>query len=279
MYLEKKELIEEDRFINVHTCKATFSLPHTHEFLELVYVLSGTARHVLNDSEEQLISEGDFLIIDYNTTHSYKSDDDSFAVINCIFMPSLIDSSLSYCKDFHTLLNHYLIQLNDKYSQINIADRIFHDNDGKILNILNQMLEEYRNPSLAGREMLRIKMIEILIITARNLPMCEKTDTVSEIISKIHKSYNKNLTLSSMAEEVNYSLPYISKIFKERTGVTFSKYLQKVRINEACRLLANTNEKIWSISKLVGYEDVDFFCKTFKKITGTSPNTFRTNIK
>ena len=141
------------------------------------------------------------------------------------------------------------------------------------------MLTEYEQKDISWLEMLRTKMIDLLILTARKISYIEPQDVVSFIIAQIHKNYNQNLTLNSIADDINYSLPYISKLFKEKTGISFRLYLQKTRIEEACRLLSNTDEKIFSIAKMVGYSDVDFFSKIFKEHMGITPQQFRIYIK
>lgn len=269
----------EENNIDIHICKSNNSNPHAHNFLELAYVLKGNAEHSFNESERQIISAGDYFIIDYNTVHSYKNiKSEEFVVINCLFMPQLIDKSLAYCKEFKTLLRHYLIQISGERSGLNLADMVFHDDNGVILNILNQMLKEYTEQKPGWIEIIRSKMIEILIMTARMFAYEKPHDIISDIILIMHDQYNKNLTLSELAAKFNYSLPYISKLFKEKTGSSFREYLQKIRIDEACRLLANTDEKVGSISESVGYGDIDFFCRIFKKSTGKTPRAFRAEI-
>lgn len=273
------DLLEKSN-INIHICTSNIAEPHSHKYLELAYVLYGSAVHKFNETDEEIISKGDYFIIDYRTVHSYQSINNcDFAVINCLFLPQLVDKSLAYCKDFQTLLRHYLIQINSNNFQLNLANHIFHDENGKILSILQEMLTEYEQKDISWNEMLRTKMIDLLILTARKISHIEPQDVVSVIIAKIHKNYNQNLTLKDIADNINYSLPYISKLFKEKTGITFRLYLQKTRIEEACRLLSNTDEKIFSISKMVGYSDVDFFSKIFKEHMGITPQQFRVCLK
>lgn len=273
-----KNSIKENS-VNIHICPSRISDSHTHDFLELAYVLHGTAIHRFNETDERIISSGDYFIIDYRTLHGYQSVRNcDFAVINCLFLPQFIDISLAYCRDFHTLLRHYLIQINSEHARLSLANRVFHDENGKILSILNQMLAEHEEKGMGWLEVMRSKMIEILILTARKINCSEPEDIVSKILLHLHKNYNRSLTLSDLAASMDYSLPYVSKLFKEKTGMTFRAYLQKTRIEEACRLLTNTDEKVLSIAKMVGYSDVDFFSKIFKESTGTTPKQFRTSL-
>ncbi len=275
-----ERIMEAGANLHIFVCNGKRSKPHIHNFLELAYVVKGSAVHTFNETEEQIISEGDFFIIDYRTAHGYSSvDGGDLEIINCLFQPRLIDNSLAYCRDFQTLLGHYLIQIDGGMSCPVMSDRILHDNSGRVLSILRQMLDEYGSENSGAAEMLRIKLIEILIVSARLLNAEKKDDIITDIISRLRENYNTAPTLGEIADEISYSLPYLSKLFKETCGISFKEYVQKLRIDEACRLLANTNEKIWSISKSVGYSDTDFFCRIFKKALGKSPSAFRKEIQ
>ena len=116
-------------------------------------------------------------------------------------------------------------------------------------------------------------------MTARKISYSAPKDIISKVTDQIHQNYAQSLMLKDIADEFNYSLPYLSKLFKEKTNLTFQMYLQKTRIEEACRLLANTNEKVQTVAKMVGYSDVDFFSRLFKKYNGTTPKQFRMQIK
>ena len=67
--------------------------------------------------------------------------------------------------------------------------------------------------------------------------------------------------------------------FREDMGISFQKYLQKVRIEQSCRLLAETNEKITHIAHNVGYEDIKFFGKVFRDVMNMSPRAYRSMVK
>lgn len=275
-----KEELATNAEIIVYLCDSKFSAPHTHKFFELAYVLKGSALHKINNSEEQLISEGDFFIIDYQTEHGYKSvGEGDLVLINCLFLPQFVDKSLTYCRDFRTLMRHYLIQIDSSYSKLTIADSVFHDSSGIILTLIKEMLDEYNGSNLGRKELIRLKMIELLIQTARMQSSLGTADIIDKILLRINKEYNTGLSLGDIAEELNYSLPYLSKLFKDRTGHTFMAYLQKLRVSEACRLLINTDETANCISKLVGYSDYDYFCKVFRKSTDLMPTAFRKKFK
>ena len=76
---------------------------------------------------------------------------------------------------------------------------------------------------------------------------------------------------------MNYSL--FSLAFKKYTGINFVNYIKELRINEAKRLLVDTDKKINEISMLVGYENEKHFMKIFKGMYGVSPSEYRKNMQ
>ena len=85
----------------------------------------------------------------------------------------------------------------------------------------------------------------------------------------------EHLTLTAIAREFSFSLPYLSKKFKDDTGMSFCDYLQKVRIEQSCRLLVNTNKSIDEIAALVGYADMNYYGMLFKNRLHMSPGKYR----
>lgn len=72
---------------------------HSHQFLELSYVLEGKATHT-TEGITTVLSKGDYFIIDYNRYHEYQQIGDTpFVIMNCLFLPSLIDETLTGCEE------------------------------------------------------------------------------------------------------------------------------------------------------------------------------------
>ena len=91
----------------------------------------------------------------------------------------------------------------------------------------------------------------------------------------INKNYNKDITMSMVANTVSVSYNYFSKIFKDGVGINFSEYLMKIRMSKALSLLDDPTNKVHEISQLVGYENSSHFTRTFKAYYGISPNEYR----
>lgn len=88
----------------------------------------------------------------------------------------------------------------------------------------------------------------------------------------------EKITLEQAARMVYLSPPYLSRVFKKETGVTFNEYLNSVRIGKAKELLGRPDLRLTDIALMVGYEDQSYFTKVFKRIAGCAPSQYRNQI-
>lgn len=91
----------------------------------------------------------------------------------------------------------------------------------------------------------------------------------------IQQNYMKPITLKEISSLAGFNDSYFSSLFKKESGKNFSEYLSEVRMNKAKDLLKETNLCIADICQTVGYNDLKYFTKNFKKFTGLKPNEYR----
>ena len=253
--------------------------PHEHDFLELAYVSRGEAEHIIG-GKHMMIRKGNYFFVDYNTIHSYECPVGGIEVINCLFRPRFIDNSLVGCRSFDMLLNHYLIKVKADRLRIKPSNNIFYDEDGTVGDYMHTLVKEYNEKRPGFSEMMRCTLIELILCTMRGIAECGfQDDAIRFLADYAAENYADPLPLSELAHQLGYSLPYLSGRFKQATGVGFKDYLIRTRVDEACRLLANTDKKISDIASVVGYSDANFFYSTFRRVTGKSPGEFRRDIR
>jgi len=91
----------------------------------------------------------------------------------------------------------------------------------------------------------------------------------------IRENYSKNISISDIADKEGFNVSYFSTLFKKETGQTFSEYLSNVRMNEAKRLLKETNLSVALVCEAVGYSDLKHFNAIFRKNAGIKPSEYR----
>ncbi|MCI5649388.1 MAG: AraC family transcriptional regulator [Fusicatenibacter sp.] len=250
---------------------------HDHQFFELVYITGGTAVHTLNE-EQMVLFPGDYFIMDYGSVHSY-SQSQNFTLINCLFLPEVIDDTLQGCRTVEQLLQVCLIRYDTRIVGETPANRIFHDEDGRVLWLLQGMEREYQEKRAGYREVFRSRLTEILILTLRSVRkgIAERTksDVIINVIHYVKEHYSKEACLREFCDREHYSVPYISRRFHEETGMTFREYLQRVRIEKSCELLSGTNLDVGEIAERVGYGDTKFYRQLFKRMVKMSPGEYR----
>ena len=269
----------EEEFIELLTWEGGPSSLHTHNFIELLYVLQGTANHTL-DGVSTIISKGDYLIVDYGSQHQYSPlGDTPFRVMNCLFSPQLFDKALSNRFHLQDITDSSAFNIQYYFLKDRPNKFVYHDTDGHVRKTLEHMYIEFKNKDMGYKELIRCQLTILLLEMMRSIKLpdidnCEN-DIVSHITNYTREHFAEKITLESITKRFHYSLPSISLMFKKQTGLTFREFLQQVRIHESCRLLVTTNESIANIVELTGYSDAKSFHAIFKRQTGMTPRQFR----
>lgn len=100
-------------------------------------------------------------------------------------------------------------------------------------------------------------------------------DRVEDIISYMKKHYKETFSLQELADKVHFSAGYLSARIKTHTGMTYSEYLMSLRMEEAVRLLLNTNQKVTDIVNACGFNDSSYFNRAFRRAYNMSPEKYR----
>jgi len=262
-----------------HIADTISSEMHGHSFLEFTYVQKGVIEHTFADTTE-ILREGDYFIVDYGTQHGYKSaDGKEISVINLLFYPDFIDRTLSRDANFEKVVNSYLVRFKYRLLDRSPDGIRFFDEGGRVYEIVNNIINEFCTRETGYLECIRCQLAQILIMTMRKITKQDTEKEISDVIrmitDDIKKNYDSPLALSAYAKKYSYSLSHISKKFTDEIGMGFTQYLQRIRIEQACKLLEDGKLPIGEISCAVGYNDVKFFNRVFKNSLGITPREFK----
>lgn len=106
-----------------------------------------------------------------------------------------------------------------------------------------------------------------------------RESVLDDILYYIDNNYQTNIKLETIAPLFGYNSAYLGKIFTKATGQTFNSYIDHMRIEHSKELLLHRNMKVYEIAEQVGYHNVDYFHKKFKKYVGISPAEYRKQSK
>jgi two-component system, response regulator YesN len=103
---------------------------------------------------------------------------------------------------------------------------------------------------------------------------------IAQVKHILEKEYNLPFDLERLAEKVEFSPSYVSKLFRQGTGITITDYLIGIRIDKAKQFLLDYPQlKNYEVSSMVGYSDPVYFNKLFKRIVGLTPREFKEHYK
>ncbi|NGZ76968.1 AraC family transcriptional regulator [Saccharibacillus alkalitolerans] len=266
--------------VYVNRARETFEmLEHTHDFIELTYVSEGSGVHYIGE-ENLRVSRGDVFFIPVGVPHVFRpaapGRGRELIVYNCIFPAG------------------YLQELETKFPEAAALLAAFREPDrpwcrlrdpGEFRGWFKELYLEYaaRRP---GREaMLAALIVRMLIALHRQLPSeaappQEKTPrgagpSIDDAVRRIEEGYAEAPTLKELALQAGLGERQFSRLFARRTGMNFSAFLQNTRIEAACELLTASNLGIPQIAAAVGYGDLKFFHRLFKRKTGITPLAYR----
>ena len=248
---------------------------------ELAYVVEGEATHIVGD-KRQKITSGSYLFIDYGISHSYEiAEGNSLSLINFVFDYRAVDLSHKKIKSLADLAYYYAINTDMANCDVH-DDYIFSDEDCRVLELFKRTKRELHERMPGYHELVKCGLLEILLGGFRvyfNQGKSKKySPPIQFIVNYVTDYYMLDTTLSELAEQLNMSIPYLSKRFYEEVGIHFTDFLHKRRITESCRIISNTDDSIESIAECIGYSDTKKFREKFKEQMGISPREYRKQI-
>lgn len=239
-----------------------------------VFMIKGNASFYIEDNHFD-ISEGDILIIPAETLYCARTE--TFCEYFFFHFSGEIKktdvapafSSLNNCFSFSLQeCDHDRIFFNLKSSDKAVFERIY----SAIINCIEyRSYSTYSGRLLVDTEILKIMLMlgEITEKTHNNMP-----SVLQKMIIYIKKNLTNPLSLSVVSSGCCVSAPYASRIFKKYLNMTATEYINSEKMYYACELIKNTSMNISEIADYLGYCDVFYFSKLFKKKFGKSPSVF-----
>ena len=259
------------------------TLVHKHEFIEMMFVYSGSCRQVI-DGKVTVLEKGDICIMDTNTYHSVYCPTVNDILVNCWMRKEYFDTLFLSRLSENRIFSSFLINAFNYNSPTKYI--IFQNyNNRKIKELFIKILNEYFYKEPCYKEIINSYLIILFSILQRNNIMDIKQIAynypmdirITEILRYIQQ-HSCESTLVSTAKEFNLSTAYLSRIFSKYTHKTFTCIRNEARILQAAILLKSTTEKVTAIAEEVGYSNMNYFYKIFRKKYGQTPAEYRKKV-
>ncbi len=245
---------------------------HSHEFLEVAFVMSGEGKYRIED-EIFTISEGDLLILNPGVRHQALFVKESLVPTTEFFVGASNIQIPGFAHNYMPVPNGgHMIHTTGELRQ-------------KLFKICSSMEVEKASVREGRYFMLKAYLIQLLVLIIRE--QCEPAEpttgyafesvnkkyVVEQMVNYLEDHYNEKISLDQIAENMYLSPFYISKIFKSETGDTPIRHLINIRLEKARELLAGGyGGSTQEVAAMVGYDDAYHFSKLFKKHYGITPS-------
>jgi AraC-like DNA-binding protein/mannose-6-phosphate isomerase-like protein (cupin superfamily) len=263
------------------------SAEHTHDYMQIWYVMHGCCSHFVNGKSHTL-TKGNIFVLPPFVSHEVRVEKgDSVRIIGCEFSAEFIndniptDNCTSSLFDF-AYLEPFLVSTDAVRPRLQLTGLT----QEKVENLMMDMLNEYQNEEKYYEINIKADLLKLLAIIAReyekqdinddNHELFERyRDAINSAIQFIHENYTRQIYIDEVCKIAMMSQPYFSHLFKQMTGKTFVEYVNNLRIRNACDLLLESSMTISEICFTVGFNDTTYFNKVFKKETGLAPSIYR----
>lgn len=245
---------------------------HFHLSYEIYFLVENEISYFV-DGKIFTVTPGSVIVIPPNTIHASNSINEKTRKRYLINLPA------EYIKVFLDINPNLL-------SGINVQPIVF---SGlkliELTDLFEKILAEYQNPT-QDEVMIKSLLGEILTTLSRasksqDADKTRENPTSQKMISisnYIKENLHSEISLKEVSKIFYLNPSYISRAFKQTLNISFSEYLNALRIREACMLLKQTDSSITAIAQETGFRSCSDFCRVFRRTVKLSPLQYRKNI-
>ena len=251
---------------------------HSHDFCEIAIIQGGGGVYTDNYGERPLLP-GDVFVLRKPEYHGF-SKLDRLKIINILFVPerlALPFDELRKITGYNVLFEiEPFLPGGANRSSLNLSpEELRRLND--YVEMIEQELEQ-RQPGY--RIKLKSRLLDVIIFLSRKYSSATDYSAadchhlLGETIAYIETHYRDKHTLAMLSRRAGMSKPHFIRMFKKITGLPPVDYVNKTRIDQACKLLGKNQTSITQAALACGFADSNYFSRTFKKYMGMSPRKY-----
>lgn len=254
-------------------------IDHFHDFTELVLVLSGRGRHLL-EGESFPVSAGSVFVLKGNQVHSFR-DREGLILVNVMFDPDRIQLPVGLLRRLPGYSALFMLEPTFR-SAHRFSSRLQLDRtDLGVAEVLAERIEKESTEGRPGHEAVLLGLlVELMVFLSRRYGESDAHESralleMGRLISTLEQRYQEPWDLEELARVARLSRTRLLQVFRQATGKSPIDYLIGLRIEAAKRLLRNGELGMTAIAHETGFGDSNYFARQFRRVTGRTPTEYR----
>jgi AraC-like DNA-binding protein len=255
---------------------------HTHDYIELAYVAEGEFQQNILGKDIRF-KKGEFCLIDKNCLHQDYLYTSSSTIIfiglaNEFFDEVMVENIGE--EGILKFLKMALMKQKDVQQYLHFKPK--NQSDDRIEPLLFSLIKELDCKDEASKFICKGLVIRLLHYISSNYEFFLSNEQrkkmnwmiYEEITGYINKNYT-DITIKDLVSRFHFNEDYYNRLLKDKIGMTYSEYVQNIRLNKAQKLLKTTSMTVEEVSNLVGYRNKGYFYHIFIERFGMTPSKYR----
>lgn len=280
--VDSEKLLEKGKLIEIRPHTRFVHFPrHRHNYVEMLYMCSGSTTHILNGSRELVLRQGDLLFLNQAVYHEILPAGEGDVGVNFIILPQFFDRSFRMLEQENVLRDFLVSTLSGESAfagWLHIAARDILPVENLLENMIWTLLEKKPGVNLMNQTTMGLLLQNLTLFAEdinRTLPDSREENAVFTALQYIETSY-KDGTLEEIAARLHMPPYALSRLLSRHTGANFKQLLQQRKLQQAAYLLSNTGMSADAVIEAIGYENSSYFYRKFREKYGCSPAQYRT---
>ena len=279
-FLETTDVCDDESFfIGIFQDNLEKSTWHYHNTYEISFITEGAGKRIVADSIEEF-QPADLVFIGQNLPHVWIADKESrtpsnrtLEMVYLQFSASVLSSSMLALPEFRNIKN--ALELSER--GIHIIGQSLNEVSEIMLQLpylksFDRMLHFFKMMDIIGKSSSNIQLASEEYMSKRFKSGNRRIETIHEYLMS---NYREEVNLKRLAELVNMAEGSLCRFFKASMGITVFEYLNRIRIEFACKLLMDLNLSILDVGLDSGFNNLSHFNRQFKRNTGVTPSEYR----
>ena len=275
--INSRKLLSDGKLITLRPHTRFIHFPeHCHDYVEVVYMCSGTTTHIVNGRTIRL-QQGELLFLSQSARQEILRAEENDIAVNFVVLPEFFHEALSVIGEEATPLRRFLMDClfeqnsGPGYLLFQVSDNVPIQN--LVENLILSLLYDTPNRRKVSQMTMTLLFLQLLGHTDK-LAWDSQEETILQVLRYVDEHYVDG-SLHEAAALLHSDISSLSREIRRKSGKTYTELVQEKRLNQAAFLLRTTDRKVEDIALAVGYENISYFHRIFRKEYNLSPRQFR----